>query len=304
MGLGNIGDTVLLLPESAGGHFAAKKMLTRLGYNVVEMIADDSNLCIDIPATRKLISEHKPAIIFVDRSEGINYEDFTPLLCGISDCCCVFDASHYLTNIITSDYPSPFDMGFHIVLSSIHKNFPGPQKALVCSKDDSKYWNLVSGAVSDYVSNLHPENIFVAGSIIAREKLLSTYSSLMLENSLVLEDELNLAGLPVVRKNKDKPPSHHIWLKFDNKDLSFEFYKKMELHNILVNYRLLPYNQGYGIRMGTAAATLQGVDSTNVKDLACIIAHIHGGETTSSEVSKRADDFIRNLVPLTEKVNE
>ena len=75
MGLGKIGDTILLLPECAGGHYSTKKILTRLGYHVIEMIPDMKNYCVDIIKTKELISQIKPDFIFVDRSEGIYYED-------------------------------------------------------------------------------------------------------------------------------------------------------------------------------------------------------------------------------------
>ena len=67
MGLGKIGDTLLLLPEIAGGHYASKQILERLGYHVIEMIPDMKNYCIDIPKTKELILKTHPNLIFVDR---------------------------------------------------------------------------------------------------------------------------------------------------------------------------------------------------------------------------------------------
>ena len=105
MGLGKIGDTILLLPESAGGHYATKQILERLGYHVIEMIPDMVNYCIDIEKTKKLISQIKPNLIFVDRSEGLYYEDFTTLLSDVPHTCgTIFDASQYLTNILEKDF--------------------------------------------------------------------------------------------------------------------------------------------------------------------------------------------------------
>ena len=46
----------------------------------------------------------------------------------------VFDASQYLVNVIVGDHPNPFDYGFDLVVSSVHKNFPGPQKALLATR--------------------------------------------------------------------------------------------------------------------------------------------------------------------------
>lgn len=301
MGLGNIGDSILLLPECAGGHYATKQILERLGYNVFEMIPDNKNYCIDIAKTKKLISKIKPNLIFVDRSEGIFYENFTPLLENIP-CTCgtIFDASQYFTNIIEQDFISPFDMGFDIMMSTLHKNFPGPQKALVCSKNDNIYWEHIENAMSSYVSNLHVENIILADEIFKKQKILKKYSSLMLYNSMLLEKKLLNFNLPVIPCPKQNVHTHHLWLKFHDNKECYKFYKDLETCGLLVNYRKLPYNLGIGIRMGTSAATLQGINPDNIEELSTLIAEIYHAKTISFSLIKKVQSFIISLVPLTE----
>ena len=300
MGIGNIGDKVLLLPEKAGGHYATKGILQRLGYYVVDMAIDYQNYSINIPETIKIMKEECPDFIFVDRSEGINYEDFTELLSHApSNVCSIFDASQYLTNIMYGDFPSPFKMGFDIILSTLHKNFPGPQKALVCSNTKSVYWDKIQQGMSDYVSSLHVENILFAGELLKHSAILRKYSHDMLKNSIVLEKELSNQGLPIIEKKEYLLPTHHIWITMDTADSAYEFYKNMEACNLLVNYRKLPYNLGYGIRMGTSAATLQGITSDNCKQLADIIATIYYKQHSINEMKEIANSFINSLVPMT-----
>ncbi|WP_418616093.1 hypothetical protein, partial [Ruminococcus sp.] len=47
MSLGNIGDTILLLPEEAGGHYSTENILNRLGYNVISAKIDYKNFSVD-----------------------------------------------------------------------------------------------------------------------------------------------------------------------------------------------------------------------------------------------------------------
>lgn len=299
MGIGNIGDKVLLLPEAAGGHYATKGILERLGYYVVEMVVDYEQYCINVPMTIQIMKQEKPDFIFVDRSEGINYEDFSELLNHADEnVCSVFDASQYITNIIWGDLPSPFKMGFDIILSTLHKNFPGPQKAFVCSKEDSIYWKKIQKGMSDYVSSLHIENLLFAGDVLKQQEILKKYSREMLVNSIQLEQELTKQGLPVMKKKSDIPPTHHTWIRMNNPNQAFQFYKEMETCGILVNYRKLPYNLGYGIRIGTAAATLQGLNITNIKDLANIIASIYFRQLSIEDSKTVASHFISSLTPL------
>lgn len=300
MGLGKIGDTILLLPECAGGHYATKQILERLGYYVIEMIPDMENYCVDIAKTKELISQIKPNLIFVDRSEGLYYEDFTMLLSDVPPSCgTIFDASQYLTNILEEDFVSPFDMGFDIMMSTLHKNFPGPQKALVCSKDDNPYWDCIESAMSNYVSNLHAENIILAGEILKKEKILKKYSSLMLYNSKLLEHNLLKLQLPIVPRMEEKNHTHHLWLTFSNNEKPYQFYKKLELCGLLVNYRKLPYNLGMGIRIGTSAATLQGINPDNIQELSSLIAEIFYTEDVHSMLIDKVQFFLSGLIPLT-----
>lgn len=300
MGIGNIGDKVLLLPEQAGGHYATKGILERLGYHVVEMAVDYENYSIDIKKTIKIMNEEQPDFIFVDRSEGINYENFSELLKHSGEnVCSIFDASQYLTNIIFHQLPSPFDMGFNIVLSTLHKNFPGPQKALVCSKENSRYWKRIQQGMSDYVSSLHVENVLYAGEILQHSSLLQQYSKTMLENSICLENCLQEEKVPVVLKKPDVKPTHHIWINMNNEKKAYSFYKDMETCNFLVNYRKLPYNLGYGVRMGTAAATLQGLNPNRCKELAKLIAKIYFKEQKLTGLEEASQNFIDSLCPMT-----
>lgn len=301
MGIGSIGDKVLLLPESAGGHYATKGILNRLGYHVIEMAVDNKRCCIDIPTTQSIIAKEHPDFIFVDRSEGINYEDFTDLL-SVTDShvCSIFDASQYLTNILMEDFKSPFDMGFDVMLSTMHKNFPGPQKALVCSQKESIHWKKIQQGMSDYVSSLHVSGILMAEKIFKQKNLLKYYSRQMLTISALLENFMKQSGIPVAEKRTDCPPTHHIWIPLNDKDKAFNFYKNMEVCNLLVNYRKLPYNQGYGIRLGTSAAILQGINEYNVKELADIISSIYFENLPVKQLSTLAEGLIMSLEPLTE----
>lgn len=305
MGLGKIGDTILLLPECAGGHYATKSILERLGYKVVEMVPDMDHYCVDVKKTKEIIAEVKPDFIFVDRSEGICYEDFTSLLDGVPKTCgAIFDASQYLTNILEKDFKSPFDMGFDIIMATLHKNFPGPQKALVCSKNNNIYWERIEDAMSSYVSNLHAENILLAGEILKKEKILEQYSQKILQNSVLLEEGLRKHHLPVVPRSKDKTPTHHLWLTFPDKRQAFQYYKNLEAYGIMVNYRKLPYGLGMGIRMGTSAATLQGIDSHNIAELASIMAEIYNTKRADSQLVERTQSFLSKLMPLTHMKEE
>ena len=296
MGIGNIGDTVLLLPTTAGGHYATKAILERLGYNIIDMAVDFHNYCVDYIETLKIIDKCNPKFIFVDRSEGINYEDFTNIAIN-SPACTIYDASQYLTNILVESFKSPFEMGFDFMLSTLHKNFPGPQKALICAKDkNNMYWRKILKGMSSYVSSLHAENIFKAGDSINDLSILQHYADISIQNSILLEKYLDENGISVIRKNPNVPATHHIWIPLRGQEEALKTYQKLEQFHLLVNYRLLPYKLGYGLRLGTTAATIQGLKPEQTKFLAKIITDIIKDNTQITP--EYVEDFIKELTPL------
>jgi len=267
------GQKVLLLPESAGGHISTKAILERLGLIVIEMEIDKSKMGVDVEATIAIARTTNPDFIFVDRSEGLVYEDFTDLIRAV-DAPAIFDASQYLTNILAGDFENPFGMGFDYIIATLHKNFPGPQRALLAAKEADTKWQEILSAISIYVSNMHVYGIYTAGLALGRDVWLRNYSHQMLRNALRLESELAIRGIDVVRRPSNRPPTHHIWVRSPNRDLAFDHFKSLERARILVNFRKLPYGLGHGLRLGLSAATRIGLKDDHIPELAEILCCI------------------------------
>ena len=253
MSIGKIGDKILILPETAGGHFSTPAILSRLGYKVLEAKVDYNNFCLDLFETKKLIKAEKPKFLFIDRSEGLWFEDFAPLLEDFSGYT-VFDISHYVPQILFKKYLNPFDIGTDLLLFSLHKSFPGPQKAMVIAKEKDQIWSKLISGLGQYVSSLHISNVYLAGLALSEKTKLSIYTDLMLKNTIALEEALLKKKLPVFKRsnfNKHCPITHHIWMPINNSKKAYSFFRRLETFSINVNYRLLPYQLGYGLRVGT-----------------------------------------------------
>ena len=257
MAMARPGDTVLLLPVEGGGHMSGKAIVERLGLTVIEMAVNYSEMCIDVDATLERCAATSPNFIFVDRSEGLVFEDFSPLA-GVNGPRAIFDASQYMTNIICGDHPNPLDWGFDLLVGSVHKNFPGPQKALLATRRRDKMWEQILSGVSTYVSNMHFASTYAAGLSVA----------------VLLEDELLERGVPVVKRRRDQPPTHHVWIRELDRDRAFTTYERLEQCLIMTNYRKLPYSLGYGLRLGVNSVVRLGLREEDVPQLAELIADI------------------------------
>lgn len=293
MALGQIGEKVLLLPESAGGHFSTYNILKRLGLEIKEFIVNFDKYEVDVEKSKRLITDWQPDYIFIDRSEGLYYEDFSWLkeFKGIK----IFDASQYLTNIIAKDYMNPFDMGFDIILTSMHKNYPGPQKAAIFFKEKNDIYKEILKGLSIYISNIHPKDVCSILLNLPSINFLKNYSNKMLLITKLLDEHLSKNGLPVVKRDFTQSFTQHIWLCPKSKEESYLFFKNLENLHILTNYRLLPYNLGYGLRLGTAAAVRQGLSVAQIERLANLITEVYNTKHINNTIEKSVKKLIDEI---------
>lgn len=288
------GDKVMLLPEVCGGHFATEQILKNIGADVCLMIPDYQNLCVDINKTIELIKKEKINYLFVDRSEGLYYEDFSWLK-QFTSIYKIFDASQYISSIICGRFTNPFDMGFDLIVSTLHKNFPGPQKGIFATKNKNDFvWNQYLSQAKTYISNTHPKGI--ADSILPiLEKNKFREYCIITENCVkLLEEKLILKKVPVVKRKKKHVFTQHLWILCDTKEESYQYYLKLETLNLLTNYRLLPYNLGYGLRIGLNAAVLSGLNENNIEKLSDLMSEAYHNDLTDSLQMKCAE-FIQSI---------
>ena len=295
MSISRAGQTVMLLPEAAGGHFSTHAILERLGLRTIDIPVDCDRLCVDRTATLELIEHSRPDFVFIDRSEGLRYEDFS-FLGDLDGPVTIFDASQYVTPIVTGRYSNPFSWGFDLMLFSLHKNFPGPQKAGIVAREPSELWNRLVKGLGTLVSSSHAENTYLVGLTLLRHEWLEAFTSRLLETAVELELQLIQREVLVIRRAAQGEPSwpatHHIWICSGRKREAFEQYQKLNDARIHTNYRKLPYDLGYGLRLGTTHSAVAGLATDDMDELADIIARAFAG-ADSSELREQVGSLAR-----------
>jgi glycine hydroxymethyltransferase len=274
MGLANIGDTVFLLPERAGGHFATKGILERLGLRVVEAPTDDRRLMIDREKSLAVISKEKPRFIFIDRSEGLKYEDFS-YFGELQNVTKIFDSSQYLPQIMNGEFANPFSWGFDLQLFTLHKSFPGPQKAGAATRCDDEIWERFLAGAGAYVSSSHVENTYLAAFALCETEALGQYAGRLTATAIALEEALAACGAPIVLRHRQGcgawPNTHHVWLLLASEEQAFNAWRSLEKIRIQTNYRRLPYGLGWGLRLGVTTAVMRGLTPDSVAPLARLL---------------------------------
>lgn len=127
MGVASIGDSVMLLSETGGGHFCTAPILSRLGLRTIDLPLDTERLCVDRAATLALAKQQRPDFVLVDRSEGLRYEDFR-WLGDIEGSVKIFDASQYVTQILSGEFENPLEWGFGLDAVQHAQELPGPSE--------------------------------------------------------------------------------------------------------------------------------------------------------------------------------
>ena len=286
-------EKVMILPEICGGHFATQAILNHIGVQPFEMIADYEKMCVDKKATLKLIEKKCIDYVFVDRSEGLYYEDFS----WLSDCNAykIFDASQYLTSILCEAYPNPFDWGFDMIVSTLHKNYPGPQKGMFAVKNtEDVVWDRYVKNAKTFISNTHPKSIIDSIRPQLNIEALASYNERTTSCILGLEKSLYDNGVPVIRRSSSIIPTQHLWIQCPSPESNYEYYLNLENVGLLTNYRLLPYKIGFGLRIGLSAAVLTGLNESHIEELSEIMSTIY--KVGLSDVTeKRTLEFIKRV---------
>lgn len=274
----------MLLPIDGGGHYLTKSILESIGYNVIDIPLDYNNHSVDKKKTLSLIETQKPNYIFIDRSEGLYYEDFSFLknVKAIK----IFDASQYLADIICDDnYEHPFAMGFDIIVSTTHKNYPGYQKAIICFKNKWLFQSYCDIS-KKYFSSIDARSFVNTSYPLLEINALLEYQKRLKNLTTIFDQKLRDNGLNAIKRKHTKCQQEHIWITFKSDKEAYNFFRKLERNNILVNYRKLPYNIGYGLRIGIENIVSRGAKEEEIDQIAKLFGDLSKGTRKESDIIK------------------
>ena len=301
MSVGKMNNKVMILPVEAGGHFATRGILQRLGYKIYEFPIDYHKCNISVESAIEYANEIRPDFIFIARSNCMQYDNFEWLNKIECNPIKIYDASQYLTGILVDKYKSPFTMGFDIIIASLHKDFPGTQQALCAFSKratERNFDKLIYNEFSKYISNIHPMEIFNSSYYIENFAKLLVYEEHKIMNAKAIYDALQKLHVSLQKKIFDDTVTQQLWLKCDSRESAYLAFKQLEHIGILTNYMALPYNLGYGLRIGTGAATIQGLRPCHCFELASLIATcLYKMDTEHlKEIRENTQHFLRQII--------
>ena len=294
------GDTILGMDLSHGGHLTHGAPVSHMGqiFNFVRYKTDPDNAGkIDFDEVRRVALETNPKIVlcgYTSYPRDLDYAAFKAIADEVG-ALTMADVSHIGGLIAGNVMSNPFDAGFDLVTTTVHKSLRGPRAGMVlCSEelaskiDKSVFPGLQGG----------PHMNAIAGIAITLGKALQPefrdYAAQTLANSRALADALLQEGCDLVTGGTD---NHMLVL---NTVKSFEMdgrkaERLLDSVEITTNKQIIPDDPNpplrpSGIRIGTPAATTRGMNEEHMHQIAAwIVETLRAADDESARVRIRSD---------------
>ena len=274
----NIGDTVLGMDLSNGGHLShgSPVNFSGINYNIVSYGVDDNGV-INYDEVEKLAKEHKPKLIIAGASNYSKIIDFKRFR-EIADSVGAYlmaDIAHIAALVAGGVHPSPAGYA-HFVTTTTHKTLRGPRGGIIMC--DAEHAAGIDKAVFPGMQGGPLEHIIAGKAIALKEALepsFKEYAVQIVKNAKALANGLMDEGMDIVGGCTENHLMTLDLRKFNKtgKDIA----NVLEEVGITANKNTVPNDPQSpfvtsGVRLGAAAVTTRGFKEDDMVEVAKIIA--------------------------------
>lgn len=294
----NLGDTVMGMDLSAGGHLTHGSRVSFSGkyYRPVFYGVEEQTGMIDYISVLAIAQKEKPKLIWVGATAYPRFFDWEKCheIALSVGAYLAADISHYAGLIAGGVYPSPVPF-VDVVTSTTHKTLRGPRGAIILVTDrglqkDQELAKKIDKAVFPGLQGGPHENSIAAVAVCLAEAAtdeFKQYAKQVVINSAVLAEELKKNGFNLVSGGTD---NHLVLVDLRDKNiLGKEAAVALEKAGIICNANSIPFDPNpplspSGIRLGTPAVTTRGMKEKEMKAIAGLINSALKKETNLTAV--------------------
>ncbi|MFI5960427.1 serine hydroxymethyltransferase [Cryptosporangium sp. NPDC051539] len=295
------GDTVLAMEPRYGGHFTSGssrnfsgKWFRTVGYGVRR-----SDERIDYDQVRDLAAEHLPKLIVCGPTAYTRLIDFAAFREIADEVGAYFlvDAAQISGLVAGRAMPSPIPYA-DVVTCTSHKSLRGPRGGLIlCTRALSRR---IDNAVFPFLQGAPQMNNVAAKAVALGEAAdadFVDYAQNVLTNASALACGLEAAGLRLVADGTD---NHMVLVDLGDAGITgAEAEQRCRDAGILLTKHVLPFDHrlpehGSGLRLGTLAATTQGMTEADMFTAAeLIVRAIRGADPVAlrNDVADLAEQY-------------
>jgi glycine hydroxymethyltransferase len=279
LGLVDLGDTIMGLRLDQGGHLTHGHKVNFSGkhYRFISYGVSPTDERIDMDEVRALALEHRPKLIVTGASAYPRVFDFAAFRAIADEVGALFmvDMAHVAGLVAGGVHPSPVPYA-DVVTSTAHKTLAGPRSGFIlCRAEHAKR---IDSAVFPGMQGGPLMHTIAAKAVCfgaAMTEAFRTYQAQVVANAAALADTLTARGHALVSGGTD---NHLVLLNLKDSPLDGQQAEdRLASVNITVNRNAVPFDPRppmvtSGIRIGTPAATMRGLDERDFHAVGEIIA--------------------------------
>ncbi|MFC2035189.1 serine hydroxymethyltransferase [Chloroflexota bacterium] len=288
------GDTVMGMSLAHGGHLTHGGIVSFSGksYKFIPYGVNRETERIDYKEVERLAIEHKPKLIVVGASAYPRIIDFERFrhVADLVGARLVADMAHIAGMVAVGLHPTPVPYA-DVVTSTTHKTLRGPRGGFILCR--SELSSVIDKAVFPQTQGGPFMHVIAAKAVAFHEAMqpdFVDYQRIMLANALVLANELQQLGLPLVSGGTD---NHMVIVDLTRTDVTGkEAEELLGRVGIIVSRSSIPFDSRpasitSGIRLGTPAVTTRGFGKDETKYIASLIVKAitnHGNHDIEKQV--------------------
>ncbi|KKT76641.1 MAG: Serine hydroxymethyltransferase [Candidatus Peregrinibacteria bacterium GW2011_GWA2_44_7] len=271
------GDTVLGMDLSHGGHLTHGHPVSHMGkiFNFVRYKTHpEENGRIDFEELMEVAKATKPKIVlcgYTSYPRDYDYAEFKKVADAVG-AITMADVAHIGGLIAGGVMRNPFDYGFDIVTTTIHKTLRGPRAGMILCKKE--FAQIIDKSVFPGLQG-GPHMHCIAAIAVTLGKALQPefkeYAAQVLKNSKVLAQTLMDNGAKLITNGTD----NHMMVMNTVESFGLDgtvAEKTLDEAGITTNKQVIPNDPNpplrpSGIRLGTPAATTRGMKEPEMKQI-------------------------------------
>jgi len=290
------GDTILSMDESAGGHHShgAKYHVSGADYRVVNFGVDEAHGGIDLDAVREQAREVRPRIIIAGSTAYPRAIDFRGLRAIADEVGALLfaDLAHVAGLVIAGLHDNPVPYA-DVATTSTHKTLCGPRtggvilcRSALAQRIDAALFPGMQGAPGAHIIAARA----VLFELVARPEF-ATLMRAVVHNARVLAEALAEAGVRLYLGGTD---THMVVIDLRDRAIGGRAAeRRLEAHGLVCNAVGLPPRAGdagrAGVRLGTTAMTIRGLDEAGFRRVGWLIADLLASDETLPNERARAE---------------
>ena len=290
MALCQPGDTVVELDAAAGGHRLAEKLseASLVNLEVAALPFDAKRFNVDIDRSRELVRRLRPRVVILGSSGFLFPHPVTALreiVDEVPGTYLLYDASHVLGLIAGGRFQRPLREGAHIVTTSTHKTFAGPQGGMVLTNDRELAERVGTATYPALVTNHHLHRIPALGAACLEWlKYGPAHAAAVVANAQAFARHIASEGIEVVSNGLRFTDSHTVLLALRNHGEGTEITKRLESARIITDASVLPDHWGReGLRLGFQEVTRRGMTPEETRPVAKLVANVISGRRSPED---------------------